>query len=154
MLLVDPGGRILLQHRDANAPASPNKWSAPGGHMEAGETAEQTARREILEETGLQIDQDLTLFMHLLKYLNSDGTEGMVEAGNLTVPTEDVILEMHVYCTGTSATEQDLILGEGQALAFKSPEQALALDLATSMEYVLPRFIDSPQYRALVERQP
>lgn len=30
-------------------------WSIPGGHLEYGETFEQTAKREVLEETGLTI---------------------------------------------------------------------------------------------------
>lgn len=35
-------------------------WSLPKGHMEAGETEEQTALRELLEETGLTAKLDLT----------------------------------------------------------------------------------------------
>ncbi len=31
VFLVDPGGRLLLQLRDAQAPAFPNQWSVPGG---------------------------------------------------------------------------------------------------------------------------
>ncbi|MDZ5784583.1 NUDIX hydrolase [Marinococcus luteus] len=42
-------GRILLQER-TNPPGS---WSFPGGLMELGEAAEETAVRETLEETGL-----------------------------------------------------------------------------------------------------
>ena len=30
-------------------------WSVPGGHLEFGESFEETARREVLEETGLSI---------------------------------------------------------------------------------------------------
>src|SRR5581483_8572215 len=31
-------------------------WSVPGGHMEFAETFEQTAMREVMEETGLKIN--------------------------------------------------------------------------------------------------
>lgn len=34
-------------------------WSLPKGHMEAGETEAETARRELLEETGLAVQLDL-----------------------------------------------------------------------------------------------
>lgn len=35
-------------------------WSFPKGHMEAGETEKQTALRELLEETGLTADLDIS----------------------------------------------------------------------------------------------
>lgn len=39
----------------------PNTWGLPGGHVEEGETLEQAARRETLEETGFNYDGDLSL---------------------------------------------------------------------------------------------
>ena len=41
---------LLLKHRCGG------HWSFPKGHMEDGETAEETARREVLEETGIHIE--------------------------------------------------------------------------------------------------
>lgn len=53
VIIVNPQGEILLGKRcGSHAPF----WSIPGGHLDAGETFEQCAQREIAEETGLIID--------------------------------------------------------------------------------------------------
>lgn len=45
----DPSGRLLLGRRRDNG-----KWTMPGGHLELGESPEQGARRELLEEAGIR----------------------------------------------------------------------------------------------------
>jgi len=50
VLVFDPQGRLLLQRL-----TDTSEWAIPGGMMEPGESFEQTARREILEETGLTL---------------------------------------------------------------------------------------------------
>ena len=40
---------LLIKHKNGG------HWSFPKGHMEVGETEEETAAREILEETGLKV---------------------------------------------------------------------------------------------------
>ncbi|MFB1049746.1 NUDIX hydrolase [Paraliobacillus sp. JSM ZJ581] len=55
-IVFDRLGRILLHLRSDN-----QTWGFPGGYMELGESVEETARREVSEETGLQLG-DLTLF--------------------------------------------------------------------------------------------
>lgn len=50
VVLLKPGAVLLV--RRAKPPAA-GSWSLPGGAQELGETAEQAARRELLEETGL-----------------------------------------------------------------------------------------------------
>jgi len=46
--------KVLLVKR-AHAPAR-GQWAIPGGRVEAGETLQQALKREIREETGLDID--------------------------------------------------------------------------------------------------
>ncbi len=49
-VIFDDQRRVLLTRRADNG-----QWCLPGGAMEAGESAAETCRREVLEETGLQI---------------------------------------------------------------------------------------------------
>ncbi len=55
-LILDNQNRVLLQHRTDN-----HQWSHPGGAIEVGESVEDTVRREVYEETGLQV-QNLEFF--------------------------------------------------------------------------------------------
>jgi 8-oxo-dGTP diphosphatase len=50
----DELGRILVVRRAR--PPSEGLWSIPGGRVEPGETLAQAARREVREETGLDVD--------------------------------------------------------------------------------------------------
>ena len=58
VLVIDKGrpGKILLQRRRDNG-----CWSNPGGMIEPGESAEDTAVREVAEETGYKIDRPILL---------------------------------------------------------------------------------------------
>ncbi|MFJ6617905.1 NUDIX hydrolase [Kitasatospora sp. NPDC091335] len=56
VVVTDPAGRILLLER-----ADTGGWGLPGGLMEPGESFEETGRRELKEETGLEVGE-----LHLL----------------------------------------------------------------------------------------
>lgn len=48
--ILSSGKTLLLFHPKLQ------KWLPPGGHLEANETPSEAARREVLEETGLEIE--------------------------------------------------------------------------------------------------
>jgi mutator protein MutT len=52
-IIVSHGGRVLLQQRAVEPRAG--FWTFPGGFLEVGETAEEGAARETLEEVGLNV---------------------------------------------------------------------------------------------------
>jgi 8-oxo-dGTP diphosphatase len=47
-------GKFLMQKRQGSH--GEGTWSCPGGHLEFGESFKDTARREVKEETNLEID--------------------------------------------------------------------------------------------------
>lgn len=53
VFVVKDGKFIMLQRQGSHAAGT---WSLPGGHLEFGESFEQTAEREVEEETGLTIN--------------------------------------------------------------------------------------------------
>ncbi len=51
-VLLRPGAVLLVRR---SKPPAAGQWSIPGGAQELGETAEAAARRELREETGLEV---------------------------------------------------------------------------------------------------
>ncbi len=52
-VLIVRDGRVLLGLRQGSHGAG--QWACPGGHLEAGESIEDCARREVAEETGMTV---------------------------------------------------------------------------------------------------
>ena len=50
-----PDGRFLITRRDMNKSWAAGWWEVSGGGVLAGETSEQAIKREILEETGVDV---------------------------------------------------------------------------------------------------
>ena len=73
-----------------------NKWGFPKGHMEIGETEEQTALREFFEETGyhfsssIQLDKKYIVKNNIYFKVNIPNSDGLLQI-NSSIPDDNEI---------------------------------------------------------------
>ncbi len=137
-LLVDPSGAILLQERDSDAPNHPDQWCTPGGHVEAGESAVEAARRELREETGIDLPTGA-----LLPWIEE--RHECPQCG----PVDHSFFVAHV-----DLTDADVVCGEGRQFIFVPTERIGTLDLTPSSRDFLDKFIGSPLHKGKLPAPP
>jgi ADP-ribose pyrophosphatase YjhB (NUDIX family) len=136
VLLVDPRGWLLLQERDEHPVIDPERWGLPGGHVEEGEDYEPAAYRELEEETGVHLERGtLRLWRELQVFHDAYGTLDTTQ----------------VYVARVDLTDADIVVGEGRQIVFVDPSAARALELTTSATTAVPEFLDSQDYRDLLD---
>ncbi|MGM1061278.1 NUDIX hydrolase [Saccharothrix sp. Mg75] len=92
VVVADPAGRVLLLER-----VDTGGWGLPGGLMEPGESFEETGRREVKEETGLDVG-DLSLLgifsgaEYYYRYPNGDEIFNVTAAYAARLPQDAAIL--------------------------------------------------------------
>jgi ADP-ribose pyrophosphatase YjhB (NUDIX family) len=122
LLRPTPTGPHTLLIRRGRAPAL-GQWSLPGGAQRVGETAEQAARRELLEETGLSAGP-----LHLAAYSDSihrDATGA--------VQFHYTILDF----AGVALDGEPIAGGDATAAQWATEPDFTALDLAAEMQRVI-----------------
>ena len=126
--LIDPRGWLLLQERDEHPDIDPECWGLPGGGLEAGETFEQAAYRELEEETGIRLDVGaMTLHGEHTFFSPSCGTED----------------QFALYVAHVDLTDDDVECHEGRQMVFVDPASLGDLPLTGSLEIALPGLLDS-----------
>jgi 8-oxo-dGTP diphosphatase len=135
VILVDQRGWLLLQERDEHAPIAPDQWGLVGGHVEAGEDIEPAMHRELAEETGLLVGPD-------------QATREVRLWRTFTVHDADDTMWVHVGAT--TASDTDVVCGEGRQIVFVEPAAVPGLPLSDAARIVVPLFLDSPEYASLL----
>jgi 8-oxo-dGTP pyrophosphatase MutT (NUDIX family) len=134
-ILVDRRGWLLLQERDEKAPVAPNQWGIVGGHLEPGEEWEPAMRRELAEETGLEVEGLELWFDEVVQHSPKVSTH-LADHWKIWVARVDL-------------TDDDVVLGEGRRIVFVDPATLETLDLAPATRQLLPMFLESPAYARL-----
>lgn len=90
-VLLHHEGKALIGKRAETKQFFPGKWELPGGHVEWGETVEQSLKRELLEEFG--IDIALEKIYHEFTWIGED--EHVIEVlytAHLIDPNQKIIM--------------------------------------------------------------
>ena len=122
IIVLNHSQEVLLQLR-----TDTNDWSVPGGAMEIGETLEETASRELLEETGLKSEM-----LQFLGVLSGKDMYYQYPNGN------EVYNVIHVF-QADSVTGSLQADGEGQDLQYFPIEKLPKLNPVT--ERILHKFL-------------
>ena len=57
-----------------------------------------------------------------------------------------------IYAAATTAADDDIVVGEGEAIVFVPPAEVPGLDLAPSAARTVPGFLESATYRLVADR--
>lgn len=104
ILVVNDDMKILFQHRSDTL-----DWGLPGGSMELNETLEETAARELYEETGLEANE-----FHLIGVFSGPDYYFQYPNG------DEVYTVIHLYIAKNVRGELGMLDGESLELTYFS----------------------------------
>ena len=130
VLFVNRRGEVLLRLRESQPGLPfPDQWDTIGGAVEAGETHAEAVVRETAEEVGFEL------------------------RGQVYWREFQAVVLLHIYAAPLDVAADELVLTEGQRIAWVSLNEALELPLVAWVREVLPEFEASSVYRTMLEMQ-
>ena len=91
ILLIDPAGRALLFRFDPDD--RPPFWCTPGGAVDPGESYYEAARRELLEETGIDADPGEEIARRQIEFVTLEGVPVTADERWFLVRTVDATID-------------------------------------------------------------
>ena len=91
ILLLDPGGRVLLFRFTPDD--RPPFWCTPGGAVDPGESYTEAARRELREETGLDLDPGPEIRQRHVDFITIEGVPVSADERYFLVRAESAEIE-------------------------------------------------------------
>lgn len=99
-----PAARILLLDRDDRvllfrfvADDRPPFWATPGGAIDPGETYEEAARRELREETGMDLDCGSEVLRRVVEFVTLEGVPVHADERYFLVRTDDCAIDTSLH---------------------------------------------------------
>lgn len=107
---LTPDNELIFQHRAKDKDTYPDLLDATaGGHVDLGETYEESAVKELLEETGLTATKDELIFLSTELHKSFDSVTKMTNHPR-----------RNVYLLKRKVKMKDLIVEDGKALGFEA----------------------------------
>jgi 8-oxo-dGTP pyrophosphatase MutT (NUDIX family) len=121
-VLIRAAGKFLLLRKTK---VWPGRWTCPGGRIEAGESSEQAAIREVFEETKILITPD-TLTLPKAFYLNNDWGQ----------------YELHAFAVEFDHVPEVVLNEEHDQFRWVSYSEAIEMELISSGPKLLEHYLD------------
>jgi ADP-ribose pyrophosphatase len=122
-VVVFKDGKMLAIKRSQEP--SKGKWSVPGGRVELGETVYEAARREVLEESSVEIEVERVL----------DAADNIVRDEKGRVKYHFVIIDLLArYVSGEVKAQSD-----AEECRWVTPQELLELDITPTVRDMMKR---------------